>query len=34
MTTLTITGKKAVRTAQIMQCKKECAERKMTVKQW
>ena len=34
MTTLAITGKKAVRTAQIMRCKKECAERKITVKQW
>lgn len=34
MSTLALTGKKAVRTAQIMQCKKEYAERKMTVKQW
>ncbi len=34
MTALTLAGKKAVRTAKIIQCKKECAERKITVKQW
>ena len=34
MAALTLAGKKAVRTAQIIQCKKECAERKITVKQW
>ena len=29
-----LAGKNAIRANQIIQCKKECAERKITVKQW
>ena len=34
MAIMTLAGKNAIRANQIIQCKKECAERKITVKQW
>lgn len=34
MSIMTLAGKNAIRANQIIQCKKECAERKITVKQW
>ena len=34
MAIMTLAGKNAIRANQIIQCKKECAEWKITVKQW